>query len=86
MPRVNIEFNIPDEIEEYKIATKAGDMASALFEIRQEVFRPARKHGYSNRDIQNLLEKMGPDGYELVSLLEQQFSSICDERGVLEFT
>jgi hypothetical protein len=53
-----LEFSLPEEQEEFDQASSAGKMAAALFDARQQVFRPARKHGYSRADIQQLVEKL----------------------------
>lgn len=92
-----IEFNLPEEQEEFDTAVKAADLKAALWEIAQQVFRPARKHGYSDGRIQELLEKAdtlrvpnenGEAGYEpevgteLVSQLEKLFYSILEEYNI----
>lgn len=92
-----ISFNLPEEQEEFELAIKAGKYRAALWEIGQQVFRPARKHGYSNVRIQSLLDTMDSvkvpslDGYtedevgggtELVSELEKLFYQILQEEGV----
>jgi hypothetical protein len=53
-----LEFNLPEEQEEFDAAAGAGKLSAALFDVRQQVFRPARKHGYSRADIQQLVEKL----------------------------
>ena len=53
-----LEFNLPEEQEEFEQAVNAGKMSAALFDIRQQVFRPARKHGYNRADIQQLIDKL----------------------------
>ena len=53
-----LEFNLPQEQEEFDAAAGAGKLSAALFDVRQQVFRPARKHGYSRADIQQLVEKL----------------------------
>jgi hypothetical protein len=58
MPKATLSFNLPEEREEFKMATKAGDMSGALWDIAQEVFRPARKHGYPDQRIQTLIDKL----------------------------
>lgn len=65
-----LEFNLPEEQGEFDLATKAGNMHSALWDIAQEVFRPARKHGYSSNIIQELVNRgdiQDDAGTELVS-------------------
>jgi hypothetical protein len=53
-----LEFNLPEEQDEFDQAASAGKLSAALFDTRQQVFRPARKHGYSRDDIQQLVEKL----------------------------
>ncbi len=53
-----LEFQLPEEQEEFEQASSAGKLSAALFDVRQQVFRPARKHGYSRADIQQLIEKL----------------------------
>lgn len=51
----------------------------ALHSIMQQVFRPARKHGYPDKKLQTLLDKIGDDGYDLISELEDLAQSIIDD-------
>lgn len=44
MPSITIKFNLPEESEEYKIASKASDYYCALDDFR-EVLRAERKYG-----------------------------------------
>jgi hypothetical protein len=39
--------------------------------VEQEIFRPARKHGYPDPQLQALLES--PQAAELISLLESKY-------------
>ncbi len=55
----------------------------ALFEIGQEVFRPARKHGYSEPKIHEALEACREgNGEELVGKLEDKFYEILREHNI----
>lgn len=54
--KATLTFNLPEEKEEFDLATNANRYASSLWEVSQEVFRPARKHGYPQKDINLLLE------------------------------
>ena len=80
-----LEFNLPEDEEEYEITSKATNMSSALFEIKQEIFRPARKHGYSDPEITKLLAKINSReaeegaGEELIGLLETRFYQILND-------
>lgn len=58
MSKVTFQFQLPDESEELNTYIQAEDFKAALWDVSQEVFRPARKHGYPNQDIQNLIQKL----------------------------
>lgn len=58
MPKATLTFQLPEESEEFKVATIARSLASALWDVRQEIFRPARKHGYSEGKVHNLITKL----------------------------
>jgi len=82
MKKVILEFIIGDKYDEQaaKRAQNADAAYGALWTIGQEVFRPARKHGYSDSRIQELLTE--GSAVELVSLLEQKFYEILENTGV----
>lgn len=78
-----LRFKLPEEHEEFEIAQKGGDYKFALWDIGQQVFRPARKHGYAEDDIRELIQKIGEeDATKLIGLLEQKFFEILDSRGI----
>lgn len=90
-----LEFSLPEDQPNFDLATQAGAMHSALWDIAQQVFRPARKHGYANLDIQKLLDKTdevkvsvdGSEeiygaGTEIVSQLEKMFYEILEEYNI----
>jgi len=83
---LQLEFEMPEDQEDFNKYSKALDIAEALYETRQRIFRPARKHGYPSKKIQEMLDSMGNNGYELIELLEDEFNSICQEYGVSEFS
>lgn len=78
--------------EEIKLINNRRKMAVALWDIQQEIFRPARKHGYSDPRLNKLLEstKIVTDkdgdsyamGYEIVGLLEEKFHQILEQHGI----
>jgi hypothetical protein len=78
MPNVRIGFKLPEEQHELDLALAAGKMASALHEITNEVFRPARKHGYQDESLQAMLNAH-PSGVEIVARLEDLFHTIIRE-------
>jgi len=79
-----LEFNLdePEDKRKFDIANKAEDMQIALWDIAQEIFRPARKHGYPDAEIQDLLTKCGGAGEDLIGKLEDKFYAILNEREV----
>lgn len=84
-----LSFQLPEEREEFELAQKSGALAAALFEIRNEVFRPARKHGYSGKlgEFLNSLNEKDQDLVrEAIGMLEVEFSRVCEDNGVLDFT
>lgn len=85
MPKANILFNLPEEASEFEVCMKAADMRAALTEIHQELLRPARKHGYNNRNINELIQSIGEDkANELIGELEVQFFKILNARNLGE--
>lgn len=97
MPKAILEFNLPEEKEEFELANKAAAMSIALFDTRQEVFRPSRKHGYNDPKINEMIELINkacdtvyseqeemnrPSANELIYMLEQRFSEILVENNI----
>jgi len=87
MPKVNIQFTLPEEQEEHKHAVKGWEYHAALYDVANEIFRPARKHGYSNIQIQKLINKLDEQdpeegATELISLLEKEFYDMLSERNI----
>lgn len=78
-----LAFNLPEDQEDFDAAVKADKMRSALQAIADDVFRPARKHGYHDSELNQLIESIpNGAGYELVSKLEDKFYSILTEYDV----
>lgn len=95
--KITLTFNLPEEREEFQTAFNAAKYKTALWEISQRVFRPARKHGYDDARIQSILDRANTmsapsmDGYtedvvdlgtELVAQLEKRFYEILQEEGI----
>jgi hypothetical protein len=55
MSKVTIEFNLPEEQEEFNTAIQASKMSAAFWSIGNDVFRPARKHGYPDQRLHDLI-------------------------------
>ena len=58
MSKAILEFNLPEEEVELQMAMNAGNVQAAIWDVSQEVFRPARKHGYNDSQLQLLLTKL----------------------------
>lgn len=78
--KATLEFTLPDEKEEFELATKAVHFSIALSEIANEVLRPHRKHGYSDPELSKLCES--DEVLEAIGLLEKKFYEILNENGV----
>jgi hypothetical protein len=80
--KVTIEFDIQDQYDDIhaRRALNAEEAYSALSDIKNEIFRPARKHGYADREIEAAFdeEKHG----DLIALLEKKFHEILLEHGI----
>lgn len=87
MPKVYIKFQLPEESEEHSLFMKSGAMASAINDIRNVVFRPARKHGYSDQRMKELVQEIGEGkASELIGRMEELFSEILEENDVIEYS
>ena len=91
MPKGKLEFDL-DDLEDRKAfirASKADDLSRVLYEIGQQVFRPARKHGYQDNSINDIINKFNdvPQDEEntataLIGMLEEKFYEIIKEYDV----
>ena len=71
----------PDSERSFQRAVNAENAYLALWEISQEIFRPARKHGYDNAELQELLNSDGKVEAS-ISILEDRFYEILRERKI----
>lgn len=80
MAKATLRFNLEDldDRHEFERMNKAGSMANALWTMAQEVFRPARKHGYPDTELQNLTDHE----VEVISLLEKKFYEIMNDNEI----
>jgi hypothetical protein len=58
MSKCTLEYNLPEDKEDLDCALNGAKYKHALWEVGQQVFRPARKHGYADRRIQELVERL----------------------------
>ena len=56
--KATLTFNLPEDQSEFDVAVKGRNAHSALSDVRQDIFRPARKHGYSSPLLAQLLESI----------------------------
>jgi hypothetical protein len=86
-----LEFNLEDSYERlaHKRAVNATAAYLALWDIGQEVFRPARKHGYLEEPRLNELLRTNQEDNEVslavseaITILEKRFYGILEKRGI----
>ena len=83
---IKLEIESHEDESDLQQILNAHNAFMALSEIREEIFRPARKHGYSDPRLAALLDgdpKKTQDASncrELVALLEERFNEILYER------
>ena len=86
--KINLEFDNEDDA---LAALKGWQLQAAIDEVGNEVFRPARKNGYPNEEINKILahldslceENKTPEGLwasDLIYALERKFWGIVNER------
>ena len=84
--KATLEFNLPEDRMEHLRAIKADDCFFALSEMANELYRPARKHGYSDPDLGKLNKYLESDKREMVidiiELLEVKFFNILNDYGI----
>lgn len=83
--KVTMHFDLdePGDKELYAQHNKTEQVFMLLWDIEQEIFRPARKHGYpasaEGKRLNELLETNGAAD-EVISLLEQMYFNYKKER------
>lgn len=77
-----LSFNDQSESDNRKLKDmmQATNMKIALCEIGEDVFRPARKHGYDDPKLNKLLKNKGV--VDAIGLLEKMFYDILQAREV----
>lgn len=96
---ISITFKINDAGDEadFKQAMKGKDMALALWDMDQNLWRPSWKHGYSQSEIADIIGKIDeacdkyysnipeadrPDARGLISQLHKLYREILDNHDV----
>ena len=97
--KVTFEYDLTEEEgrEAFKTTAQARSLELALWDIAQELFRPARKHGYPGGRMADLIDHAKANGYDIkgddveydynivnetVEALEKMFYEILEERKV----
>jgi predicted nuclease of restriction endonuclease-like (RecB) superfamily len=78
--KATLTFNLPEEQQDFDLAIKANALHSAIDRIKNEVFRPHRKHGYNDVELQELIKD--PKVLEAISILEEKLFEILNEEDV----
>jgi hypothetical protein len=75
MSKVIIEFNLPEEQEEFQDALNGTKNAIKFSEVWEKLFRPRHKHGYNNSKLQDLIDS-SPQVGEALDILEELYQEI----------
>lgn len=68
--KATLEFDLEDSYahKKFEAVSSVGRVYNVINRIRQEVFRPARKHGYNDYSINTLIENSG--GHDTLAITE----------------
>lgn len=85
--KFTLEITIEDKDDEAAVRRLIGadNAYLALSDIAEDVFRPARKHGYHDEDIQKYFREDSPHAdavHAVVSALTKLFYDALEERGI----
>lgn len=80
--KATLTFNLPEEHDEHQTALKGLDYRYAIEDIKNELFRPYRKHGYRDPEMQELAIR--EDIYKFMEMLENQLYAILAKHEVNE--
>lgn len=74
--KVKLEFQLPEEMEEYESAMNGSRYKYQLDEVWERLLRQPFKHGYRDQELQELYESLGDKGYEFVDKLRDLYQEI----------
>lgn len=72
-----LEFNLPEEREEFELAQKGLAYKHQLDEVWDKVFRPRHKHGYGNKILDKFMNT--ERGQSIMNELESIYQDILKE-------
>lgn len=71
--KATLEYNLPEEMEQYESSINGAKYKYMVEAIWQNVFRPYHKHGYSDVELNNLLDS--ECGKYIMNTLEEYYKS-----------
>lgn len=81
--KATLEFDLYEERDAFDFAFRGHKYAAAIEDIRNEIFRPVRKHGYPSGPILYFLEAHPEPVREIlekfIGILEGKFCEIVSE-------
>ena len=86
--KANLTFNLDDLSDRlsHKRCVNSLNAYIALCDISNIIFRPARKYGYNDSKIKELLEKLTEDQqqtvYEIIGELEDLYINILNDNNI----
>lgn len=90
MQKHTIEFTFDDNMDsdelnyqkkDLEMMMNAANAHRALNAIADDIFRPHRKHGYSNENIQELIDK-NDEASTVIGLLEEHFYDVLKDYNI----
>ena len=79
MSKAILEFNLPEEDEEFRMACNAISYSVAYEEVWNRLLRPPFKHGYPDQKLQDLYKSLGDKGADFVEELRRLYTEITQE-------
>lgn len=77
MPKAILEFNLPEEREEFEDARNGTTYKIQLDDIWNKVFRPRHKHGYANEILNKFMNTS--TGTKVMDALEELYREAIRE-------
>lgn len=78
--KIYVKYDMPDDKEDFELAQKAVRMSIAIDDMWNEVFRPFYKHGYKNKELNDLTEN--EDVAKAIELLADIYREVLKDNGL----
>jgi hypothetical protein len=78
--KIYVKYDMPDDKEDFELAQKAVKMSIAIDDMWNEVFRPFYKHGYKNKELNDLTEN--EDVAKAIDLLAEIYREVLRDNGL----